>query len=73
MIGMFQSSLWNDRIQTIIGGGARYFSEPIIGFTATGTSAANIVRSTFVSKQIFFDTNVAYRRKLPSIFCRVVT
>jgi outer membrane receptor for monomeric catechols len=57
-----------------VGGGARYFSAPIIGFTATGTTASNIVRTTFYgSNQIFFDANVAYRRKLPKIFGRTVT
>lgn len=57
-----------------VGGGTRYLSAPIIGFTATGTTAANIVRTTFYgSNQIFFDANAGYRRKLPSVFGRSVT
>ena len=52
----------------------RYFSAPIIGFTSTGTSAENVVRTTFYgSEQIFFDVNVAYRRKLPKILGRAIT
>jgi hypothetical protein len=57
-----------------VGGGARYFSAPIIGFTATGTTPANIVRTTFYgSKQIFFDGNAGYRRKLPPLLGRAIT
>lgn len=57
-----------------IGGGARYLSAPIIGFTATGTTPANIVRTTSRgSEQIFFDANIGYRRKLPAMFGRAVT
>jgi outer membrane receptor for monomeric catechols len=57
-----------------VGGGMRYFSKPINGFTATGTSATNIVRTTFYgSEQVFFDANVAYRRKQPKIFGRTIT
>jgi outer membrane receptor for monomeric catechols len=57
-----------------VGGGTRYTSAPIIGVTATGTTAANIVRTTFYgSSQIFFDANLAYRRKLAPVFGRSVT
>jgi iron complex outermembrane receptor protein len=57
-----------------IGGGARYFSEPIIGFTATGALGGPITRTTFYgSKQVFFDANVGYRRKLPQVFGRSFT
>jgi outer membrane receptor for ferric coprogen and ferric-rhodotorulic acid len=47
-----------------VGGGLRYTSEPIIGYTATGTPTA-IVRSVYYgSKQVFVDLNAAYRRKV---------
>lgn len=47
-----------------VGGGVRYTSEPIIGYTAAGTPAA-IVRSVYYgSKQVFLDLNAAYRRNI---------
>ena len=52
-----------------VGGGVRYLGRPIIGFTATGTSTSNLVRTTYYgSEQIFVDANASYRRKLPAIF-----
>lgn len=57
-----------------VGGGARYFGKPIVGFTATGTTAANLVRTTYYgSEQVFFDANIGYRRKLPQFLGRSVT
>jgi len=47
-----------------IGGGVRYTSQPIIGYTATGTPSA-IVRTVYYgSEQVFADFNAAYRRKV---------
>lgn len=47
-----------------IGGGIRYSSAPVIGYSASGT-ANNIVRSvTYGSEQMFLDLNAAYRRKI---------
>ena len=47
-----------------LGGGVRYTSEPIIGYTATGTPTA-IVRTVYYgSKQAFLDLNAAYRRNV---------
>jgi hypothetical protein len=52
----------------------RYFSAPIIGFTATGALGGPITRTTFHgSNQFFCDANVGYRRKLPRILGRAVT
>ena len=49
-----------------VGGGARYLSRPVIGFTATGTLGGPITRTTFYgSEQAFFDANASYRRKIP--------
>lgn len=56
-----------------IGGGARYLSKPVIGFTATGTAATGVTRTAyFGSEQLFMDFNASYRRKLPAIFGRSV-
>jgi iron complex outermembrane receptor protein len=45
-----------------LGGGVRYTSEPIIGYTATGTPTAVVRTVYYGSKQVFFDLNAAYRR-----------
>lgn len=56
-----------------VGGGARYFSKPIIGFTATGTLGGPITRTLFYgSEQFFVDANASYRRKLPQVFGRSI-
>jgi hypothetical protein len=52
-----------------VGGGVRYFSRPIIGFTATGTLGGPVTRTTFYgSEQVFVDVNASYRHKLPLMF-----
>ena len=47
-----------------VGGGVRYNSSPVIGYSATGTQD-NIQRVvTYGSDQIFFDLSAAYQRKI---------
>ncbi|MDB6166966.1 MAG: hypothetical protein JWQ83_2106, partial [Lacunisphaera sp.] len=47
-----------------VGGGIRYNSAPVIGFTATGTAAAPVRTVYRGSEQYFVDVNAAYRRKI---------
>ncbi len=52
-----------------VGGGARWTSAPIVGFTATGALGGPITRRVFYgSTQFFLDANASYRRKLPAVF-----
>lgn len=46
------------------GGGIRYTSEPIIGYSATGTPSAIVRSVAYGSKQVFLDLNLAYRRNV---------
>jgi iron complex outermembrane receptor protein len=47
-----------------LGGALRYTSEPVIGYSASGTPTAIVRRVDFGSKQVFLDFNAAYRRSL---------
>ena len=47
-----------------IGGGVRYNSAPVNGYSATGTPDKIVSTVSYGSDQIFFDVNAAYRRKL---------
>jgi len=47
-----------------IGGGVRYTSKPINGYSASGTPGNVVSVVSYGSDQIFIDLNAAYRRKL---------
>lgn len=47
-----------------VGGGLRFSSAPIIGYSASGTPSAVVRTVTYGSKQVFLDLNAAYRRKV---------
>lgn len=51
-----------------IGGGVSYTSAPLIGYFTSADSSGNITREIRRgADQIFFDTNVAYRRKFKAL------
>jgi outer membrane receptor for ferric coprogen and ferric-rhodotorulic acid len=47
-----------------IGGGVRYTSKPINGYSASGTPGNVVSVVSYGSDQIFFDVNASYRRKI---------